>query len=202
MMQQMSNTSSRGGVPSVAGAGSRVVKRPSRIAAIGAILAAFAAPTLTASAQPTPTAPARASALVARVVDGDSIDALIAGTTYCVRYIGIDAPDRGDKFYREATEANRRLVERLIVHLERDRSDTDGAPSPCLLRYVYRQDDGLFVNAELIRLGYARAVRTPPDIRHADLFSRLQQEATRACVGIWTPLCAFLPFVSRSVRSP
>lgn len=39
-------------------------------------------------------------------VDGDTIDVDIAGTTYRVRYIGMDTPERGDFFYHEATEAN------------------------------------------------------------------------------------------------
>ncbi len=50
-------------------------------------------------------------ARLVRVLDGDTIEVEIEGRTYRVRYIGIDAPERGQAFYAEAASANRRLVE-------------------------------------------------------------------------------------------
>lgn len=48
---------------------------------------------------------------VTRVVDGDTIDVAIGGTTYRVRYMGMDTPERGDYFFSEATEVKRALAE-------------------------------------------------------------------------------------------
>jgi micrococcal nuclease len=47
----------------------------------------------------------------------------LGGTTYRVRYIGMDMPERGDYFYNEAAEANRTLVECQQVILVKDVSE-------------------------------------------------------------------------------
>ncbi len=52
-----------------------------------------------------------------------------------------------------------------------------------LLAYVYVGDE--FVNAELVRRGYARTLTIPPNTRYAGLFDRLQREAADANRGLW-----------------
>ena len=42
-----------------------------------------------------------------------------------------------------------------------------------LLAYVYRERDGLFVNAELVRRGYATVATFPPNVAHEREFRRL-----------------------------
>jgi micrococcal nuclease len=44
-----------------------------------------------------------------------------------------------------------------------------------------------FVNAELVRRGYAQVMTVPPNVRHADLFVALQREAREANRGLWDP---------------
>lgn len=120
-------------------------------------------------------------ARVVRVIDGDTIE--IAGG-YHVRYIGIDTPEvypQTDYYGIEAWDKNRELVEGKMVTLERDVSDKDRYGR--LLRYVYV--DGIFVNAELVRLGYAVAFSYPPDIEHQELFLRFEEEAREAERGLW-----------------
>jgi endonuclease YncB( thermonuclease family) len=131
----------------------------------------------------TPT-PAQTEAHVIKVVDGDTISVDIGGETYSLRYIGIDCPESGDWMSAEATQANRDLVDAKTIYLEKDVSETDRYDR--LLRYVYLID-GTFVNAELVRLGYARASAYPPDTRYQDLFEEKQQEAKDAGRGIWGP---------------
>lgn len=121
-------------------------------------------------------------ALVTYIVDGDTIDVSIDGNTYRIRYIGMDTPERGAPYFDEATEANRELVEDQAVILVKDVSETDRYGR--LLRYVYLQD-GTFINAELVRQGYAVIATFPPDVRHQDLFLTLQQEARDADRGLW-----------------
>ena len=121
-------------------------------------------------------------ALVVRVIDGDTIEVQIGEQNYRVRYIGMDTPERGDPFFQEATDANARLVANQTVTLVKDVSETDRYGR--LLRYVYLAD-GTFVNAELVRQGYALVATYPPDVAHQELFVALQQEAREAEVGLW-----------------
>jgi micrococcal nuclease len=118
---------------------------------------------------------------VVRVIDGDTIE--IAGGAH-VRYIGIDTPETYPKteFYGpEAKAKNIELVEGKLVTLEKDVSETDKYGR--LLRYVYV--DGVFVNGELVLLGYARAVAYPPDTRYQWQLEQLEKEAKAAKRGIW-----------------
>jgi micrococcal nuclease len=118
---------------------------------------------------------------VIRVIDGDTIE--ISGGVH-VRYIGIDTPETYPEmeFYGlEAKAKNIELVEGKLVTLERDVSDTDRYGR--LLRYVYV--DGVFVNGELVRLGYAEAVAYPPDTRYQWQLEQLEKEAKAAKRGMW-----------------
>jgi micrococcal nuclease len=120
-------------------------------------------------------------AKVVRVIDGDTIEVDIGGIAFEVRYIGIDCPEADDPLGPDATEANRQLVEYKTVQLVIDTSEMDDFGR--LLRYVYVGD--LFVNAELVRLGYARAVSYPPDVAYDGLFVEMESQARQAGVGLW-----------------
>lgn len=121
-------------------------------------------------------------ATVIRIIDGDTIEVDVNGQNYRVRYIGMDTPERGDLFFDEATEANRQLVEGQMVILVKDVSETDRFGR--LLRYVYLQN-GTFVNAELLKQGFALVATFPPDVAFQDLFTTLQQEARAEGRGLW-----------------
>jgi micrococcal nuclease len=127
------------------------------------------------------------TAKVTKIVGGNTIEVNINGKTYTIRYIGVDtpemvAPNQPVKPYGpEASAKNKELVSGKEVRLEKDVSETDGYGS--LLRYVYVGD--LFVNAEMVRQGYAQAVTYPPDVKYQDLFLQLQREARAAGRGLW-----------------
>jgi micrococcal nuclease len=154
---------------------------------------ATTAPRGTPAALPSPTATAiplmGEQAQVTRVVDGDTIEVLMAGATHKVRYIGIDTPETVDPrrpvecYGHEASERNRQLVEGRTVELEKDISETDHFGR--LLRYDWV--DGEMVNATLVREGYAVASTYPPDVKHQELFASLQREAIAADRGLWGP---------------
>jgi micrococcal nuclease len=132
----------------------------------------------------------RTEARVVDVIDGDTIDVQIDGQTHTLRYIGIDAPDTAapgepaEWLGPEASLVNERLVGEQTVYLEVDVSETD--PDGRLLRYVF-SPDGTFVNAELVRLGYARARDHPPDVKYQELLRQMEQEAREAGRGLWGP---------------
>ncbi|GAW92058.1 thermonuclease family protein [Calderihabitans maritimus] len=132
--------------------------------------------------------PGQLVAKVERVVDGDTIIVrLNKGRKERVRLIGIDTPEtkhpsKGVEPYgREATAFTRRLVEGRWVKLELDVQERDRYGR--LLSYVYIGDT--FVNAELVRRGYARVMTVPPNVKYADLFLSLEQEARRQKRGLW-----------------
>jgi micrococcal nuclease len=126
-------------------------------------------------------------AKVVRVVDGDTIVASVDGEDEYVRYIGVDTPEtvKPDTpvqcFGPNASDANHRLVEGRTVRLVFDREARDVYGR--LLAYVYV--GGRFVNAELVRDGYARTLEIAPNTAHAAEFQRMASRAARAGKGLW-----------------
>jgi micrococcal nuclease len=126
-------------------------------------------------------------ARITRVVDGDTVEASIDGRTEDVRYIGVDTPEsvKPDTpvqcYALPASHFNERLVEGKTVRLEYDaeRRDVYGR----LLAYVCLGDR--FVNAELVRRGFARTLTIPPNTRFADRFARLEGRASDDERGLW-----------------
>ena len=51
---------------------------------------------------------------------------------------------------------------------------------------VYRASDGILVNYEIIRQGYAQPLTIPPNDSYANLFVDAAGEAQRAAVGLWS----------------
>ena len=128
-----------------------------------------------------------AMAVVTRAVDGDTVEARVDGSTEDVRYIGVDTPEsvKPDTpvqcYALRASHFNEGLVEGERVRLEFDaeRRDVYGR----LLAYVYLGDR--FVNAELVRRGYARTLTIAPNTRFAGRFARLEREASSEGRGLW-----------------
>lgn len=124
---------------------------------------------------------------VTRVVDGDTVEVALGGSEEDVRYIGIDtpesvAPDQPVECFGErAGDVNRELVEgeRIRLVFDGERRDRYGR----LLAYVYVGD--VFVNAQLVRLGYARTLTIEPNTDRAALFDKLEQAAGNAGRGLW-----------------
>ena len=125
-----------------------------------------------------------------RVVDGDTIRVVRDGREEAVRYIGVDTPESVkpgspvECFGRAAGRANARLVEGERVRLVGDVESHDRFGRR--LAYVYRVRDGLFVNAELVRRGFATAVTYPPNLAHADQLADLARAARRQQRGLWS----------------
>jgi len=127
---------------------------------------------------------------VLRIVDGDTIRVAFGGRSEPVRYIGIDTPESKKPgtpvqcFARRAAAENARLVrgERVRLVFDVERRDRFGR----LLAYVYRVRDGAFVNAALVRGGFAQTLTIPPNVRFAERFAALAADARRAGRGLWS----------------
>lgn len=128
-------------------------------------------------------APAAESALVARVIDGDSIR-LDDGRE--ARYLGIDAPELNGHeaaWAEKAKTANIRLVEGRRVRLEAAVGEDDHDVYGRLLRHVFV--GRTWVNGRLVEMGLARLdTYGPPHGREREL-ARLQEGARRRGRGIW-----------------
>ena len=127
----------------------------------------------------TPSTPQMEQALVARVIDGDTIE-LQDGRR--VRYLGIDTPEAGEYYALEATARNRQFVEGKVVELQSGNRDQDEYGR--LLRYVYV--NGMFVNAELVAQGYATSYIFDPDERYSQVLVQLEQYAKLKNRGLWS----------------
>jgi micrococcal nuclease len=138
--------------------------------------------------------PAGVDTTVTRVVDGDTIE--VAGGER-VRLIGVDTPETKDPsrpvgcYGKEASRFTSSLLPagssvRLVGDVEqRDRYGR-------LLAYVYRRSDALFVNAELLRRGFAQLLTIPPNVAHTDQFVAIAGQAREGAQGLWGA-CTLLP---------
>jgi micrococcal nuclease len=120
---------------------------------------------------------------VARVVDGDTVHLARLGRA---RLIGIDTPEvygGVECFGRRASAfAKRLLPPGTAVTWTRDAEARDRYGRALI--YLVRRD-GVFVNAELARQGYATQLTIPPNVRHARTFRRLVREARDHDRGLW-----------------
>src|SRR5688572_4289278 len=127
---------------------------------------------------------------VTRIVDGDTFwidDGSDRGMK--IRLIGVDAPEtrrtarkETGLFGEQSKEYLKRLLfeKRVRLDCDLDRTDRYGRT----LAYVYLED-GTFVNAELLKLGYAMVLTIPPNVKFADEFVVLQREAREKRRGLW-----------------
>ncbi|MGB8951611.1 MAG: thermonuclease family protein [Candidatus Aminicenantales bacterium] len=124
-----------------------------------------------------------------KVIDGDTIQ---LDNGQWVRYIGIDAPEVGqysgkkrvrksDFLAEEAREFNRTLVAGKKVRLELDVEERDQYNR--LLAYCFV--DNLFVNALLLKKGYAYLMTIPPNVKYVDVFIESQRYARQNKIGLW-----------------
>ncbi len=127
-------------------------------------------------------------ARVISVHDGDTIRVSIDDGPYLrLRYIGIDAPEVGERaepFAEESAQLNRELVEGKEICLEKDVSDTDQYDR--LLRYAWLAD-GRMVNEEILRAGLASVVTFRPDTKyHKSRLVPIEAFARERELGIWS----------------
>lgn len=130
--------------------------------------------------------------LVKQVIDGDTIE-LENGIR--VRYIGINAPEKGQSFYEEAKILNSLLVENRNVRLEYDlqKYDRNGR----VLAYVFLND--LFINLQIIEEGLAFVYSISPNIKYNSVFLSAQKEAQEKGIGLWSKSTTILKITELQV---
>lgn len=127
---------------------------------------------------------------VTKVVDGDTFwtDGGSAKGIK-IRLIGVDAPESRNVFKKkkgyygkEAKTYLSNLFEGQSVRLEYDVDSLDQYGRT--LAYVYLTD-GTFVNADLVKNGYAMVMTVPPNVKYANEFVKYQKEARENNRGLW-----------------
>ena len=83
---------------------------------------------------------------------------------------------------REASAFTKKLVEGKRVRLVFDVQKHDKYGR--LLAYVYLED-GTFVNSRIIEEGYAQVMTIAPNVKHAQMFLKLEREARQEKKGLW-----------------
>jgi micrococcal nuclease len=116
---------------------------------------------------------------VTEVIDGDTFKTK-NGTT--VRLLGINAPEMTEPGGDISKDVLTLMILNKNVRLERDITNKDDYGR--LLRYVYQGNT--FVNAEIVRNGYAEARFYPPDTMYRRYVEEVEKMAVRNGRGLWS----------------
>jgi micrococcal nuclease len=122
--------------------------------------------------------------VVNKIINGDTVQ---LDTGEIVKYIGIETPELnlkegGSEFFaKQASRQNQKLVLLKKVRLEFDKERKDKAGRT--LAYVFVKN--VFVNAELIKLGYARTNIISPNDKYKNMFLDYEKKAKQSEKGLW-----------------
>ncbi|CAE7196151.1 nucI [Symbiodinium sp. CCMP2592] len=147
---------------------------------------------------------------VVNVIDGDTVKLKQAGRC---RLIGVNTPETVAPRQKEGAppdcygpEASA-LTKGLLPPGSKVRIEFDVEPRDKYGRqlvYVYRANDGLFINGELVKEGAARRLRIPPNVRYDDFFTKLETDARATRMGLWKscPAGAVAPLIAKPLVDP
>jgi len=132
---------------------------------------------------------------VVEVIDGDTIKVEIDKQIETVRLLGIDTPEvlnsygSEECYGKEASGKAQKLLENKEVYLIPEVLSSDKGKYNRLLRYVFLSD-GKFVNAELIKEGYAFNYIYEP-FQFMKQFDYLEKQARKNRLGLWGEQCDY-----------
>ena len=161
----------------------------------------FLSPISPALAQP------RETAIITKIVDGDTFWVKFQGKEQKVRLIGMDTPEMSynRKTKRDMERSGQDLetirrqgraacdfVKTLMkpgdeVRLEFDvkKMEPKKVKQPArLLAYVYLAD-GRMLNEEIVKAGYGQVYTIPPNVRYVERFRHAEREARESKKGLW-----------------
>jgi len=137
------------------------------------------------------------AAVLHKVIDGDSVELFVLGSVVRYELAGADSPDLllkdgetdGAAQIRGSAEARSFLSSLLdgeqLAVLADPRRGTDARGHR--RGYIYRMPDGLFVNLEMVRLGFSKHARDPSGFNDAVMLWA-QDRARDAHKGVWSPV--------------
>jgi endonuclease YncB( thermonuclease family) len=117
---------------------------------------------------------------VTRILDGDTVE---LATGEIVRLSGIDAPETGTCYAKEAKEELSKRILNKEVYLEKD--ITDAGKYDRLLRYIYVED--INVNAHLVEKGFVKTFhKYNTTTKRYKEFAELEQIVKEQEIGVWS----------------
>lgn len=116
---------------------------------------------------------------VTRVIDGDTLE--ISGGER-VRLIGVNAPEKGSRFYYEAKKFLEEKVLNKVVRLEFEDRERDVYGRK--LAYIFVQNKN--VNVELVRRGLAYVFNLDKVLKYRKEFVEAEEYARNNELGIWS----------------
>lgn len=132
--------------------------------------------------------PQRQPATVLKIVDGDTIDAMVKGKKERIRMLRVNCPEsvhpdrkRNISAGKAASEYVRKRLARKTIQLEAEGEERDRYGR--LLRYVWL--DGKNFCLELVRAGHSPFYTPYGHGRYAEQFRKAEKEARDAKRGIW-----------------
>ena len=126
---------------------------------------------------------------VIRIIDGDTVEIKYKGKLTSVQLFGVNAPEtvRSGKppepYGEEAAAYLQKILLDDSIYLRFDEHMWDQYER--ILGYVYRVSDGIFLNLEMIREGYAR-VDTRYPFKYEELFTDYESRARTDRKGLWS----------------
>lgn len=128
------------------------------------------------------------TALVTRVIDGDTIEVSRKGRVFPVRLIGIDTPETVhpsepvECFGKEASAfiTGRLTGERIKLEYDVERMDHYDRR----LGYIWLE--GHLFNRTIVAKGYAQAYTYPPNVKYTEHFLAAQRKARSDNRGLWS----------------
>ncbi|MEO0106741.1 MAG: thermonuclease family protein [candidate division WOR-3 bacterium] len=115
---------------------------------------------------------------VTEIIDGDTFKTEDGKT---VRLLGINAPEMSEPGGDIAKDFLALLILNKRVRMRRDVTERDDYNR--LLRYVFLDDR--FINAEMVRMGFAETRFYPPDTLYKKQLEELEKIAIRNKRGLW-----------------
>jgi len=132
---------------------------------------------------------------VIEAIDGDTLRVKMNSQIEIVRLLGIDAPEvlspykEEECFGKEVHQNAKELLENQEIYLIPDSLSSDKGKYDRLLRYAFLSD-GRFVNAELIKEGYAFNYIYEP-FQFMKHFDYLEKQAKEKRLGLWGDKCDY-----------
>ncbi len=140
--------------------------------------------------------PDRSSGRIERVVDGDTFLMASGGRRFGIRLKGIDAPElRTAEGQAARDQVGSRFADAIVVWIPL------GVDQYGRMVADVHLGDGTLVNAEIVRMGHARASRDFPS-EHQELLLSLESEARRDRRGMWGRTPAPSPADGGATREP
>lgn len=135
----------------------------------------------------TPAPAADVRGRITDVIDGDTLQARIRGTTTTVRLIGLDAPelphppDPAECFAAEAAGFAQTRVEGRRVTMQYDAERIDAYGRTLVYVWIGKR---LF-NEDILSKGYATVATIPPNVAQVQRLVEAERQARRDGIGLW-----------------